>query len=82
MKAVLTIKKADELKYVAAASWAGVRVLDSVPVGPKVSLRIAFSSVDKVLEMGEYLSSMTPEQVKEELARMAKEAKEKTSPKK
>ncbi len=75
-KASLRIPTKEAEKHFAAASWAGVGFDLEKVVGPNTFIELTYNDINKVLEMGAHLTTLTPEQVKEETARRKKEAEE------
>lgn len=74
MKAVTQVKNAEMGKFLTAAGWSGVKVLDHKTTGPKTQVQIGYQTVDQLFEMGAYLSTVTDADVKADVERRKKEA--------
>lgn len=76
MKSVLTIPNGEMKKLKAAARWSGVRIVSEIKQGPdNHAVEVLFPAPNNLVVLGGYLKTITDEQVKEELNKMADELK-------
>jgi hypothetical protein len=74
MKSTVKVKTEEMSKFLTAANWADVDVEDSKVVGPNTFAELKYNDAAKLLEMGGYIATLTPAQIKEDVDRRKAEA--------
>ncbi len=76
MKQAIRIPNKDMKKYLTAATFSGVTIDPEFEViGNNTHAELVFNDIAKVIEMGGYVATLSPEDIKKEDDRKAKLAK-------
>lgn len=76
MKAKLSFPTGDSQKVLVAAHWSDVKILKGKIMGAKTAYEVSTNDPNKLVEMGGHIATLTPEQVKAEIASLDAAAKE------